>query len=148
MLFFGTPPSGKKELWFLPKAGACARSMPSPPCSSQVPPSRIRPPAFSVLLVEVSNALGHAAVPNVTDPGRVALLVAGTAFAPGDDPVQAVKVERGDGTEQRLGADEADGSRDATQLVRAPCVRVRLDPDEGQESQTGTPPVASSPARR
>src|SRR5215207_1088850 len=85
------------------------------------------------LLVEVRNAFRNTAIPNIADSCRVTSPVAGTALTARDDPVQALKVERVDGTKQLLGADEADGYRHLAQVVRAPRVVVRLhripDPD-------------------
>jgi hypothetical protein len=89
-----------------------------------VPRSSVEHPAAGLrrasapLFVEVGNAFGHTAIPDITDPGRVTSPVPGAALATCDDPVQALKVERVDGTEQRLGADEADGRRHLAQVVR------------------------------
>jgi hypothetical protein len=74
--------------------------------------------ASAPLFVEVGNAFGNTPISDITDPGRVTSPVPGAALATCDDPVQALKVERVDGTEQRLGADEADGRRHLAQVVR------------------------------
>src|SRR5687768_12857720 len=94
--------------------------------------------------MEVGNASGNAPVPDVADPRRVASPVSGTDFAARDDPVQAVKVELIQGTEQGFGADEADGRRDLAEVARAPCVGVQLDrdtnPDVRRPGQRSTEP--------
>jgi hypothetical protein len=64
------------------------------------------------LFVEVGDAGRDAAVPDVTNPGRVAPTMPSPAFPTGDHPVETLEVEFVDWPEQRLGADEADGGRD------------------------------------
>jgi hypothetical protein len=74
--------------------------------------------ALAPLLVKVGNAFGNTRVSNVPDPSKVTSTVSCTALSPDDCPIEAIKAELVLGTSKRFSADEANGSRHLTPLIR------------------------------
>ncbi len=73
--------------------------------------------------------MSEAAVARIPYPFRIAGPKSGPTLAACNQPVNAFKVELVHGTEERLGADESDGSGNTPQEVSAPSVLVRFDGD-------------------
>jgi hypothetical protein len=98
-----------------------------------VPRSSVEHPAAGLrgasapLFVEEGDASRHAAVPDVENSVWVTSTMPRPALAAGDDPVEILQVKPVHGTEQRFGADEADGHRDFPEVVGVPYIRVGLD---------------------
>jgi hypothetical protein len=97
----------------------------------------VRPPQC---LEEERDGEGDAAVAQVAGPIRMHRPSIGAAFAADDDPVDAGKVQAGQGAKQRLEAEEARGCGCGSQGVGAADVVVALD--GGAKPDVGKGPLA------